>query len=238
MKLIITLFTALLLTQQVNAELVASDWALENDRKVLLDTDTGIEWLKLSTTVGQTDAQITAGMASGGIYEGFRAATASEVQTLALTFDPNVTTNSWYSGTRSADRAGFDAGQSWITLMGQTSFDNTYIVSFYEYLTASIGRIHNTTNSHTGSIRRTTSVSTSKSMTSHLAYYSNPAKRDVSGVFLVSDGGATYSSQLDPSLNINNPNAPVSNVSGPAFLGLFGFGALALGVRRRTLNIK
>lgn len=31
------------------------------------------------------------------------------------------------------------------------------------------------------------------------------------GVFLVSDGGVTLSSQQNPELNINNPNAPVNN---------------------------
>jgi len=41
------------------------------------------------------------------------------------------------------------------------------------------------------------------------------------GVLLVSDGGVTLSSINDPSLNIQNPQAPINQVSAP-LLGGFG----------------
>lgn len=58
-----------------------------------------------------------------------------------------------------------------------------------------------------------------------------------SGFFLVSDGGVTLSSQLDPMLNINNPNAPVN--ASAAAVPIVGTGVITmmcstLRLRRRS----
>lgn len=49
-------------------------------------------------------------------------------------------------------------------------------------------------------------------------------------VWIVSDGGATYSSLNEPTLNINNPNSPI-NASAPLKLGALGL--MLVGMRRR-----
>ena len=54
-------------------------------------------------------------------------------------------------------------------------------------------------------------------------------------VFLVSDGGTTLSSINDPTININNPNAPINmaDVSAPAGVVATGLMAFMLGFRRK-----
>lgn len=56
------------------------------------------------------------------------------------------------------------------------------------------------------------------------------------GVYLVSDGGTTLSSINDPSININNPKAPINmaDVSAPVGLATAGVLMLMLGARRRA----
>jgi hypothetical protein len=54
------------------------------------------------------------------------------------------------------------------------------------------------------------------------------------GVFLVSDGGTTLSSIENPSLNINNANAPINQVPLPTTLGLLGLAVSGMSFRRRS----
>ena len=58
------------------------------------------------------------------------------------------------------------------------------------------------------------------------------------GVWLVSDGGMTFSSNNDPSINANNPNAPINQVSAsvplPASLGLLAMTLLGFSARRKS----
>jgi hypothetical protein len=56
------------------------------------------------------------------------------------------------------------------------------------------------------------------------------------GMFMVSDGGTTLSSQQDPAINANNPAAPINNVSAanPATLSLLGLSLMGLSFRRRA----
>jgi hypothetical protein len=70
-------------------------------------------------------------------------------------------------------------------------------------------------------------------MTSYLNYHTSPAKNASSGVFLVSDGGFTYSSINTPTINANNANAP-ADVPAPFLLSLV---ALAFTFRRKTHKV-
>lgn len=56
------------------------------------------------------------------------------------------------------------------------------------------------------------------------------------GVWLVSDGGTTLTSINNPTLNLNNPKAPINmaDVSAPAGLAAAGVLMLMLGARRRA----
>jgi parallel beta-helix repeat protein len=57
------------------------------------------------------------------------------------------------------------------------------------------------------------------------------------GVYLVSDGGTTLSSQQDPSINANNANAPAANVSAPVLLGLMSLGLFGFASRRSSTTL-
>lgn len=65
--------------QSTSAALIDQDWSIPGDNHLLLDTSTGLQWLDLSQTANQSYADVSVNLAHGGIYEGFRFATQSEV---------------------------------------------------------------------------------------------------------------------------------------------------------------
>ena len=64
--------------------------------------------------------------------------------------------------------------------------------------------------------------------------YTLDSKASHQGVWLASDGGLTLSSSNNASLNANNPNAPVADVSASFSLG--GLVMLGVGFRRKLKN--
>jgi hypothetical protein len=211
--------TLLLSITSSHASFTETDWQNAGDARATLDTETGIEWLDLTETENQSVNLVISLLDSD--YLGWRLPTQAEVSALysnafnsvATPTNPNqnetptssIETNEWRSKFGGMPGYGYDQSA------GFFKGDDQGI-----YLSGVGGR--------------------QPSVSYHLlswGYSANTAEI-AAGVFLVSDGGITLSSQLDPSLNINNPNAPVADVSVPALLGLFGFGALALGVRRKT----
>lgn len=60
-----------------NAALVATDWLADNDSKATLDTDTGIEWLKLDNTDYKSIMQVQSDLDT--TYQGWRLPNESEV---------------------------------------------------------------------------------------------------------------------------------------------------------------
>lgn len=68
-----------LVSNQVQAEFVYTDWKVAGDKKAMLDRETGIEWLRLPNTRNRTSAQIMAGIDVGGEFEGWRLATLAEM---------------------------------------------------------------------------------------------------------------------------------------------------------------
>lgn len=77
----------------VNAELVSADWQAVNDNKIVLDTDTGIEWLKLSETEGVFPSDFTTLSDSGGIYEGWTIANSDQITAFFYNAFPVMQTN-------------------------------------------------------------------------------------------------------------------------------------------------
>lgn len=69
-------------TQLTLAAVVDIDWQAPGDAKLMLDTDTGMQWLDLSVTANQTFNGVVAKLAPGQTYAGFRVATQVEVLTL------------------------------------------------------------------------------------------------------------------------------------------------------------
>jgi len=77
--LFVTACGILLFGQPVSAALVDQDWMTSGDANLLIDTGTGMRWLDLSVTANQSYNNVAANLGQGGIYEGFRFATQSEV---------------------------------------------------------------------------------------------------------------------------------------------------------------
>jgi len=67
--------------ERAQAVLLTSDWQTVGDGLLTEDTDTGLKWLDLTETAGQSFDSVFAQLGAGGTYDGFRYATAAEVET-------------------------------------------------------------------------------------------------------------------------------------------------------------
>jgi hypothetical protein len=64
-----------------SAALTSADWLSVGDEKLTID-DSGLQWLDLSETAGQSYNAVAAQLVAGGLFEDFRYATAAEVEGL------------------------------------------------------------------------------------------------------------------------------------------------------------
>ena len=94
-KKILTFAAIAVFSSVSQAEIVDTDWKSEGDALAFVDTDTGIEWLKLDYTAGMT-------IEEGLSIDGWRLATASEVEELVSHIVPSyfTSTNSYNSHTK------------------------------------------------------------------------------------------------------------------------------------------
>lgn len=82
-----------------------------------LDASTGLEWLDLTETAGQSYDEVVAKLAVGGSLEGWRYATAEELERLLISFDID----------RAADMAvNASAAQTFVAVMGDLSLHASY----------------------------------------------------------------------------------------------------------------
>jgi hypothetical protein len=223
-----------------SAELLHSSWKEEGDNKVSVDTDTGIEWLKLTETKGMSASDVS--IALENELNGWRLPTADAVMTM---MNNSI---AWYSTTTRKDRAtqandlyhykdfypsngvsqkNYDRIRNAINMYGSTNNGYGFQSSgFYEiegvYKKASI------------------KITSGGDLTVHglpaQSYdFTSDTINGISdvGFFLVSDGGLTISSINDPSMNANNANAPINQVSLPATLGLFSLSLVFFCSRRK-----
>lgn len=241
----IALTSFMLCSLQSHAALVATDWKVAGDNLATLDTVSGLEWLDLTVTDGYSISKALSETGVGQRLEGWRLPTHKEViamlsrQLPHLDIQQNVRTSpptmygaeipavteyralfgttyyvdSWGNGSWSAGTNGMYVN------------DNPDAPDIEGVVVANVLR----TETHLVTHHNMYSINGGNSL--HMTYsHANQA------VFLVSDGGVTRSSLLDPTININNPAAPINqpvSVPGAVFgLGLFGMGLL-LG-RRRT----
>lgn len=228
MKLKKTLIAATLLLSITSAQaaLVATDWKTQGDALSTLDEQTGIEWLDLTETVGMSYSQISGMFGNGGQFGGWRFPTATEIFSLydnqfaGIDSASVAINNSYQVGVLGASKTldflsligitGNYEGGSNLVSSGMYMYDGNYLHAAAQYY-------NNTTYFY---MNRNVNAST----TDIHAFR---------GVYLVSDGGTTLSSQQDPSINANNANAPTSDVSAPALLGLMGLGLFGLASLRR-----
>ncbi|MDC1287907.1 PEP-CTERM sorting domain-containing protein [Gammaproteobacteria bacterium] len=88
----------------VNAALSSIDWQSSGDNLLTVD-DTGLQWLDLSQTIGQSYNQVLAQLGPGGTLSGFRYATAAEVEGL---WDSAGGDNAHYDGFSTNNNGVFD----------------------------------------------------------------------------------------------------------------------------------
>lgn len=167
------------------ANFINTDWKVAGDSKAMLDQSTGLEWLRPTETQNISINQMLA-LIDQGVYQGWRLPTEAEVATLMLNF---------FGGDPYANRTVLSAlAGSYRALFGQGS---SRVFGLYITQSGSVNRTGLDNNLYYG-----LGTGPERTLDTQVSYF---------GVFLVSDGGTTISSILNPNLNINNPNAPVNS---------------------------
>ena len=213
------------------AGFVNSDVDTLGDAKATLHEETGIEWLKLDSTVGMSIDGVQSALQVGGSLEGWRFARFDEVSFMVDSLLSSIPFNGRQNVILSSSFSG--VSENFIYKMGLTTYlefggsvNRAYSKGLY------INEDGDTVLSGTVRERR------GATMTNMYFYdglenasYTTSYSDSTTGVFLVSDGGLTLSSINDPSINASNPNSPF-NVNAPlgvACLGLFSL----IAVRRK-----
>lgn len=192
------------------AAIITGHYTIEGDKKVLIDTDTGIEWLKLDNTKGMSISDVL----NNEEFSGWRFPTREEIKQVITTVTGyDITNNNYTRDALSTAQMKSDA----------SDFVNAFgLLSIGTYYQAQIlGSYGLTWDEESNRVSKSGAEYQSRSASgrqywgkiednysNHSLTYSNANI----GVFLVSDGGLTYSSLLDPTLNANNDNAPINQV--------------------------
>lgn len=208
MKLWATLASTLLalsLSFSAQAAFVYTDWKAVGDKGAVLDTDSGIEWLRLNHVNKKSMAQVLSQLDT--IYAGWRLPTNAEVSTMMSRMYNGIQMNiNSYEGRTGGYRTG---ANNFINLLSNGYKTTAHHVGIY-YDEDNVLRLTGAYANEGGAYTITYGLEHTSALsgTSVLSYYR-------SGVFLVSDGGTTLSSINNPNLNLNNPNAPVNNPDAP-----------------------
>ena len=239
--LVAAILAAGLISTQASAAFVSTDWKTAGDKLATLDTKTGLEWLDLSQTYGRTFNQIVSQLST--TYAGWRLPTESEVSQLMLNFygAPGLTAIGWSSRNVITSTVARNA-EIFFRMGSNINRYTDNLITIGNYLDgdgslkaagsalSSAGTVYTILYgmASTGTYSRDALVTTTGW---NYRQYDN-----AHGVWLVSDGGTTLSSVNDPTLNINNPNAPINmaDVSAPAGLTAAGLLMLMLGARRKA----
>jgi MYXO-CTERM domain-containing protein len=223
--------TLLLSITSAQAAFVESDWKNAGDALATLDTITGIEWLDLTQTVNMSINDVEGFTGEGNIFGGWRLPTRVEVTQMMINAFPSQASRVSAGGQFAVINATTDnESDRFRALFGNVSTSPT--VDYNR------GLFKNDPNQSSLLLRSGVFDQRKDD------YIVLSSEKDVSGdynysaitfgVYLVSDGGTTISSIDDPSMNANNANAPVDNVSSPALLGLMGLGLFGFAARRRN----
>lgn len=208
-----------------NAKFVETDWLADGDALATLDTESGLEWLDLSETVNQSISGVDAQTGVGGLYEGWRLPTYSEIQFLMQDglFEGAFST----SGMQKTSRV--DAVAEFYELHGYTREDaSPRSYGMYIHENGEL-RVFGVAGSDLMAINHDHEV------------YPNAGPYDFAhplhAVWLVSDGGVTLSSNSNARINepeywSNGGTLEAADVSG-SYFGALALTAFAFGLRRK-----
>ena len=211
----IALISALTLSSiSVQAELISTDWLVDGDAKATLNTETGIEWLKLDNTDGKSIADIQSELDT--TYQGWRLPNEAEVLTYMNTAFYQLGELSDYEN---KSELGFTQYSSMVSSIKNTVGMTDYRTIYQGGGTRPQHKSYGMYLDQEGNVLLSgaeANMSGYTGQTKIIVKTGNGAGNDTTnasiyyGVFLVSDGGTTLSSINDPSLNLANPNAPVN----------------------------
>lgn len=217
-----------------HAALVSVDWKTAGDGLATLDTVTGLEWLDLTVTDGFSLNKALSQMGVGGQLAGWRFPTHKEVVDMLARQLP---TQNYRENETIASRIEYGAEDAEATAY-RALFGTTYSTEWVDggWAGGTHG-IYMNDNQDAANLPSIVSANVHRSDTTQTQFtlysinsgntYSMSYSHANMGVFMVSDGGVTRSSLLNPALNINNPNAPVNQATTVPVktAGFFVFGA-------------
>jgi hypothetical protein len=219
-----------LISTSSHAAFVDTDWKVQGDALSTLDEDTGIEWLKLTQTIGMSINTVQSLLDTS--YAGWRLPTRAEVNQAMFSVTGLAAVN---NGINEYDQIGTtyeNKARAFHAAFG--SLVNIRTVTFSE------GHYLNTDVSQGGTEVLMTGahyVNTSYQRGRLFDDWDRGDDLDYdffrTGVFLVSDGGTTVSSRLTPSININNSQSPINNASTPAALGVLSISLMGFFCRKK-----
>jgi hypothetical protein len=242
----VVLFAALSVSTSVSAGFVHLDWKVAGDGKATLHQETGIEWLKLPNTNKKSINEVISELAT--TYAGWRMPTNTEVEVMIQAiWGPAL--NVAIGALEARGGSYLDGAYRFSNMMGNSNYSTSMNLGMYIDEDNMVTRTGSYTNgtSYSWVYGLEYIQSNSQDLKFNTPYFPT----DVFGVFLVSDGGVTLSSINDPTINANNPAAPVNTVTVPPIepvnnvtpvnnvpVGglLFGLmGAFLLSIRRRAV---
>jgi len=87
---LLLIVSTLILSANANSAIISTDWHTAGDNLITRDTASGLDWIDLTETNGQSYNFVSGELGIGGLYEGYRYATDDEVISLWSNFNINL----------------------------------------------------------------------------------------------------------------------------------------------------
>jgi len=220
---------ALTMGASAHAEMQIKDWKTEGDGLIVFDTETGLEWLNLQSTIRNSINTITPLLETE--FAGFSVANKSQIDEMLNGVMPSIfTTEDYYLGRDgSTDRVA-----SPLVDTSESALFRTLFRAKKSYTYGVFAHNEDPSGVYTAGILGSNIWSSGQ-----VAYYDLRLDRDdyameenKSGVYLVSQGGYSYSSLNDEEMQNIQANA-MANVSSPLGLGVAGIALMGFAARRK-----
>lgn len=238
MKKITLATVSMLFAFSINAHagLINSSLVSEGDALITLHEETGLEWLKLSETDGMSYNEIIEAISEGGKYQGWRLPSYAEARAYTaealkgvsgITFDTdNVTVSSPHKSELNEFLKIVGTTIGYVTSNYSSGVNGLYYDN--DGGLKSVSAFRYGTDTYNGYVRYDYSTAQGKDVSSAST-----------GFLLVSDGGISLGSKLNPEINANNPNSPFNDVPVPLISAFGMLGLLAAGRKKsKKLNCK